>query len=107
MFSISYDKIILLFVVIGITISLFKMYEGFVDGHSGKMSLPNSSFYGKDKYLNSLHIGSSWRNAYLSGGGDPLFRVTPRLRHQEVPIQLKKCNYPIKDEKPKKHPFFN
>jgi hypothetical protein len=107
MFSISYDKFIILLIVIGTIVSLLKMYEGFADSHPEKMSFPNSTLYGKEKYLNSLHISSGWRNAYLSGGGNPLFRETPRLRHQEVPIQTKKCNYPIKDEKSKKHPFFN
>jgi len=107
MFFISFDKIILLLIVLGLIISLLKMYEGFADIHSEKMSFPNSTLYGREKYLNSLHIGGGWRNAYLSGGGDPLFRVTPRLRYQEVPIQTKTCNYPIKNEKPKKHPFFN
>ena len=106
MFSISLDKILILIISIGTIFSLLRMYENFIDDHDGRMSFPDSMLRGREKHINSIHLPHGWRNAYLSGGGNPMFRVPTRKQGQSQPLQTKPCNYPIKDELPKYHPFF-
>lgn len=88
---------ILLLLCLGVIVFFLRMYENFVENHKAKMSFPNPSLQGKEKYLNSIHIPHGWRNAYLSGGGNPLFRVPKRNRFKELPTQTKTCNYPFKN----------
>ena len=100
MYSISFYKIVVILICIGTVYSLFQMYETFIDGHSGKMSFPNSRLRGVEQNLNSMNIANGWRNAYMSGGGNPLFEVYPRYRHKEIPVQTRGCNYPFIPEAP-------
>ncbi len=108
MFSISFslDKILVLLIIVGTIFSLQRMYETFIDNHQGRMSFPNYALTSRDKHLNSLHLSHGWRNAYRIGGGSPLFRVPARNEGKSQALQNIPCNYPIKDDTPKYHPFF-
>ncbi len=108
MFSISFslDKILVLLIIVGTIFSLQRMYENFIDNHQGRMSFPNHTLTSRDKHLNSLHLPHGWRNAYRIGGGSPIFRVPARNEGKSQGLQKILCNYPIKDNTPKYHPFF-
>ena len=108
MFSISFslDKILVLLIILGTIFSLLRMYENFIDNHQSRMSFPNYELTNRDRHLNSLHLPHGWRNAYRIGCGSPLFRVPARIEGKAQGIQKKSCNYPIKDNIPKYHPFF-
>lgn len=108
MFSISLYKIVLLLIAIITIISMIRLYEGFGTKlfSNTMMNFPTKFMNNRETHLNSIKIPSGLRNAYLSGGGDPLFRVPNRIRQKEQPLQKVNCNYPIKNEEMKKHPFF-
>lgn len=106
MFSNLLDKIIVLVIILGTIYSLTRMYENFIDNHNSRMSFPNHTLNNKNKHINSLHLSTGWRNAYRVGGGSPTFRVPTRITGQMKPLQNIPCNYPIKDDTPKYHPFF-
>ena len=108
MFSISFslDKIIVLLIILGTIFLLTRMYENFIANHQGSMSFPNHRLTSRDKHLDSLHLSHGWRNAYRIGGGSPLFRVPARNGGKSQGLQKIPCNYPIKDNIPKYHSFF-
>ena len=107
MFFISFYKIALLILTVGTIYSILRMYESFIDNHNVKMSFPMNFADEREKHLNSIHIPPGLRNAYLRGGGNPLFRVPQRIHQKERPMETLHCNYPIKNEHPKKHLFFD
>lgn len=106
MFSNLSEKIIVLVIILVTLYSISRMYENFIDVHKGRMSFPDSSLNSRNKHLNSLHLSTGWRNAYRIGGGCPTFRVPTRITGKMKALHKIPCNYPIKDEEAKYHPFF-
>ena len=101
----SYDNIVVLCIILGTFYFLYRMVVENFDSNHGATFLHNDVKYKSDmeKYLNSIHMPTDWRNAYLKGGGNPLAEITPRTKGGSA-IPSRPCNYPFKPKN--KPPFF-